>query len=176
MAMVEERSNKGARVEKVVKTWQRFGRYGRRHSRRTRTEVVVETAVRGAYHFVTAQAPDRRGAPTMMEPTRYTCKRLEGEAGLSAQSAGVFRTSRTSRTERLGLDSHELASTWVLGLNNAGLSGAPGRPLFQPRYFTHRPAYDPRKKRVCSRSSLILGRLGPLSPTHGVGHSASILF
>ena len=130
---------KGANVEKVVKTWQRFGRYGRRHSRRRRTEVVVETAVRGAYHFVTAQAPDRRGAPTMMEPTRYTRERLEGGAGLSAQSAGVFRTSRTSRTERLGLDSHEQASALVLGLNNAGLSGAPGRPLFQPRYFTHRP-------------------------------------
>ena len=143
MAMVEERSNKGARVEKVVKTWQRFGRYGRRHSRRRRTEVVVETAVRGAYHFVTAQAPDRRGAPTMMEPTRYMCKRLEGGAGLSAQSAAVFRTSRTSRTERMGLDSHELVSTLVLGLNKAGLSGAPGRPLFQPRYFTHRPGlYD----------------------------------
>ena len=117
MAMVEERSNKGARVEKVVKTWQRFGRYGRRHSRRRRTDVVVETAVRGAYHMVAAQALGRRGAPTMMEPTRYTCKRLEGGAGLSAQSAAVFRTSRTSRTERLGLDSHELASALVLGLN-----------------------------------------------------------
>ena len=125
-----------------MKTWQRFGRYGRRRSTRRRTDVVVETAVRGAYHMVAAQAPGRRGAPTMMEPTRYTCKRLEGGAGLSAQSAAVFRSSRTSRTEGMGLDSHELASTWVLGLNNAGLSGAPGRPLFQPRYFTHRPAAE----------------------------------
>ena len=55
-----------------------FGTYGLRHSTRKRTDVVIEKAVREPYHMVAAQAPGRRGAPKMMEPTRFSRERLEG--------------------------------------------------------------------------------------------------
>ena len=64
-----------------------------------------------------------------MEAARHARERQEGGACPTAQPSAAFRTSRPSGTDPVGVDGQRLASTWVLGLNKAGLPGAPGRPF-----------------------------------------------